>query len=185
MPKTIDDVLKDAEIGPVVAEAIRAAGEITYERLHSAISTEEGFARLRPDFDRYANKAMRSFEENHPLPPKVGETLNARLDRIEKARAAEAAANELRFAVFRKATALGVDFELVQDLHFTDIKTAEAKLEQLAAAVSRKKIEDVNVTLAGGFKPGAGNRSDTPSGTYETWRAGLSVADQAALTNRH
>lgn len=180
--KTIDEILADAELGPVVAAHVQAESAITSERLGKLLETPEGFNSVRAHFDAYAGKAMKTFALNHPPANVAAEKLTKRLEKLEAAHTASIAAGELRFHVFKKAAELGVDYSLVSDLRFDNEKAADAKLAALAVAVGKKKSDDINRELAGSFKPGAGSHSDAQGqGLHEKYLASLTPADRAAV----
>jgi hypothetical protein len=121
------------------------------------IADKEGFDLVRPHFDRYAGQAVKTHSEKHPSSNAAAEALTRRLDRIEKAGQLAKVANDMRFHVFQKAGELGVPFELVQDIPFPGEKEADKKIEDLAAAIKTREIQDMNERMANGWKPGSGN----------------------------
>jgi hypothetical protein len=154
---------------------------ITDGALAKAIGTVEGFQRVRPLFDKHTQRGIETYALNHPPAGKASEAIEKKLDKLERAHAAAAAAADLRFFTYKRASELGIEYELVADLSFPDVKAADAKLLALGAALKTQQVRDINERLANGFKPGAGNRGDTPRDPHSAWIAGLPAADRAAL----
>ena len=134
MGKTITDFLADDEARPVLE------------------------AWLQAESDKRVTAAIKSHDLKNPKAGDAAAKLAARLEQLEGALAAEKAAHELKFHVYKRAAEAGVDYTLVDDIHFVDAAAADKKIAALAAAVSKKRIEDVNRDMIEhAFRPGSGN----------------------------
>jgi hypothetical protein len=143
MAKTIVELLADAELGPVITAHI----------------------------DRCVTQAIKTFSDRHPPAGEAEAALAARIERIEKAHVASVAAANLQFFTYKRATELGIDYGLVEDLSFPDAKAAEVKLKALAGAISKKKIEDINRDMIeNSHKPGSGNSGGRSQDAFSVLR---------------
>jgi hypothetical protein len=165
----LDPTERDALIAPM----------ITAEALGKAIEAPEGIRRLQSPFDKYATRAMETYKLNHPPAGKASEALEKKLDKLERAHAAAAAAADLRFEIYKTCMASGVPFDLVSDSK--DIATARAKIDLFRESKAETETKTRNELLAGAHKPGSGNGHDAPRDPHSAWIAGLPAADRAAL----
>jgi len=173
--RTFFEKNKDSE---EVKGLIASFAIITPEAIGKYIESEEGFKILRPHFDRYAEKAIKTHDEkkraeiDEEISKKVAElgkkkdlTVAEEVAEIRKTLAASA--SELaRERILRQLEAEAASRKLVlkDELDIDNPKlTLESGIERLDARVKRyAEVTNAkaNELLAGGFKPGGGAGGD-------------------------
>lgn len=103
-----------------------------------------------------------------------------RLKKIEKAASAKIASLELEKKVLLSCFDRNIPFSTITDLglSFADEKDVETKLDTLAVAMKASKTEELNRTMASGYRPGSEGRSKESKG--DPLYAGLSVPEKIA-----
>jgi hypothetical protein len=164
---------------------------ITPEAVAKLVETEEGFKVLRPHFDRYAEKAIKTHDEKKRA--EIDDEINkkvAELGKKEKMTVADEVAeikkrldakdNELaRERILRQLESEAASRGLVlkDELDIDNPKlTLDGGIERLDARVKRYaevQNKKANELLSGGFKPGAGSGSER--------KGALTAKDYAAL----
>lgn len=108
---------------------------------------------IKSYLDSNVTKALQTYSSKRPDTSKLAERLHA----LEDAEASRQSAYDIKFHILKKCYESGIDYNLVQDIPFENIETADKKLNQLSEYARQQKIQDVNKQLASGFKPGGGN----------------------------
>jgi thioredoxin-like negative regulator of GroEL len=117
---------------------------------------------VQSESDRRITSAMKTHDQNNPRAGDAAKQLAARLERLEAAHSASVKAADLRFEIFKAASAAGVSYDLVQDIPFKDLKEARKKIEQIAKAVKTTETAAINkFVVDNGGKPGSGNPTES------------------------
>jgi len=111
---------------------------------------------LKSFFDQTVGKAIKTYASNHPSPDVAYKQLSARLDQIDAVRKASEQKAEIKTAAIGICAEKGLPFKIVEDILplYSDVESLSKKINELASLSNQQEARQVNVLLAGGYKPG-------------------------------